>query len=95
MIKNLYPRLAVLQFLQFLIWGSWFVTAGTYLQQTLGFSGREVGMIYGTTAIAATITPFLVRLLADRFFAIEKLLSLLHLVGGGLLFILSFLTTFS
>jgi nucleoside transporter len=95
MIKNLYPRLAILQFLQFLIWGSWFVTAGTYLQQTLGFSGREVGMIYGTTAIAATITPFLVGLLADRFFAIEKLLSLLHLAGGILLFVLSFLTTFS
>jgi nucleoside transporter len=95
MLKKLHFRLSVLQFLQFFIWGSWFVTAGTYLLQTLSFSGREVGMVYGTTAIAATITPFLVGVLADRFFSIEKLLFILHLVGGGLLFTLSFVKDFS
>lgn len=89
MIPYLHFRLSLLQFLQFFIWGSWFVIAGTYLQGTLGFSGLEVGMIYGTTAIAATISPFLLGVLADRFFATEKILAFLHLIGGGLLFLVA------
>lgn len=94
MIQHLHFRLSLLQFLQFFIWGSWFVTAGTYLQRTLGFSGLEVGMIYGTTAIAATISPFILGVLADRFFSAEKILAILHLVGGGLLFLLSQVQSF-
>ena len=94
MIPHLHLRLSALQFLQFFIWGSWFVTAGTYLQQTLGFSGLEVGMVYGTTAIAATISPFLLGVVADRFLSVEKLLGMLHLVGGVLLFTLAKLQTF-
>lgn len=94
MVPYLHLRLSTLQFLQFFIWGSWFVTAGTYLQKTLGFTGLEVGMVYGTTAIAATISPFILGLLADRFFSVEKLLGVLHLIGGVLLFILSELHTF-
>ncbi|MEL6970472.1 MAG: MFS transporter [Bacteroidota bacterium] len=94
MIPFLKFRLSVLQFLQFFIWGSWFVTAGTYFQQTLGFSGLEVGMIYGTTAIAATISPFLLGILADRFFSVEKLLGILHLAGSVLLYTLAQIQTF-
>lgn len=94
MIPYLHLRLSLMQFLQFFIWGSWFVTAGTYLQKTLGFSGLEVGMVYGTTAIAATISPFILGVLADRFFSVEKLLGVLHLVGGVLLFALAEMRSF-
>ncbi len=82
-------------FLQFFVWGSWYVTLGTYLLQTLGFNGREVGLVYGSTAIAATITPFFLGVIADRFFAAEKLLSLLHLTGGVVLLVAAQLTTFA
>ncbi len=78
----LHLRLSILLFFQFFVWGTWLITLGTYLLKGLHFSGREVGMIYATNAIAATVSPPLMGLLADRFFSSDRLMVVLHFLGG-------------
>ena len=94
MQKQILIKLSVLQFLQFYVWGSWFVTGGTYLLQNLEYSGREVALIYASFSIAATITPLFLGILADKVFAVEKLLAILHIIGAVLLFALSITSSF-
>jgi nucleoside transporter len=81
-------------FLQYFIWGAWYVTLNTYLGETLQFTATQIGLCYGTFAISAMISPFLVGLIADKFFATEKVLGSMHLLGAVLLIVASQATTF-
>ncbi len=87
-------QLSSMMLLQYFVWGCWYVTMGNYLMKTLNFDGEQVGHAYGTFAIAAMISPFFVGMIADKYFAIERLLGILHLIGAVLLFAISEVTTF-
>ena len=87
-------RLSALQFLQNGLFACSVISIGTYLLATLGFSGREVGLVYATNAIAATLTPLAVGWLADRYFSADRLLWVLNLVAAGALIACYYATDF-
>jgi nucleoside transporter len=86
-------KLSVMMFLEYFVWGAWYVTMGTWLG-SIGFSGEQIGLTYGTTALAAMISPFFVGMIADRFFATQRLLAILHALGGLAILYASTLTAF-
>src|SRR5258705_11115353 len=88
-------QLSLMMFMNFFIWGIWFVTMGTYLGTALKAQGVQIGAAYGTQALGAIIAPFIIGLIADRFFAAQKILGVLHLAGAGLMYYLSTLSDFS
>ena len=88
-------QLSLMMFLEFFIWGGWFVTLGTFLGNNLNASGAETAMAYSTQSWGAIIAPFIIGLIADRFFNAEKILGVLHLLGAGLLYLMANTTDFS
>src|SRR2546421_2564754 len=94
MQTRLKAQLSVFMFLQYFIWGSWYMSMGTYLANRLKFDGQEIGAAYGAFAIGSMISPFFVGLIADRYFASEKMLALLGIAGGLVLCALPHVTTF-
>jgi nucleoside transporter len=82
-------RLGAMMFLEYFIWGAWYVTVATWLSSTLHFNGQQVGIVAGATAVGAIIAPFFVGVVADKLFATEKVLCVLHLAGGVLLLLAS------
>lgn len=94
MNASLRARLGGLMFLQFFVWGAWYVTLGTWLGNGLKFSGQQIGWTAGTTAIGAVVAPVFAGLLADRAMATQKVLALLHGVGAIVLIAASYQTSF-
>jgi nucleoside transporter len=81
--------LSFMMFLQYYIWGSWYVTMGTFMTEVLGSTGIQIGAAYSALAIATMISPFFIGMVADRFFAAQKVMGALHIIGGILLFLAS------
>lgn len=78
-------QLSTMMFLEFFIWGGWFVTLGTFLGKNLGATGAESAMAFSTQSWGAIIAPFIIGLIADRYFNAERILGVLHLVGAVLM----------
>jgi nucleoside transporter len=75
-----------MMFLEFFIWGAWFVTLGTFLGNNLNATGAQTGAAFSTQSLGAIIAPFVIGLIADRYFNAEKILGILHLIGALLMF---------
>lgn len=88
-------RLSCMMFLQFFIWGGWFVTLGTFLGQNIQANGGQIGMAFSTQSWGAIIAPFFIGLIADRYFNAERLLGILHLIGALLMFLMYQASDFS
>lgn len=87
--SGMYARLSVMMFLEFFIWGAWFVTMATYLTSGLGFSDGENALAYATQSWGAIAAPFIIGLIADKYVNAERLLGVIHLIGAVLMYLLA------
>jgi len=94
MIWSMRVRLSAMMFLEYFIWGAWYVTLSTWLAESLHFSGGQIGVAAGATAVGAMVAPFFVGLIADKLFATQKVLAVSHGLGAVLLFLVSRQTSF-
>ena len=85
MNSNIRLQLSIMMFLQFFVWGAWYVTAPNYLG-SIGFTGPDFGWTYAVGPIAGMISPFFVGMVADRFFSAQRVLGVLHLLGAVIMF---------
>ena len=81
-------RLSSMMFLEFFVWGSWYVTMGTFLGTNLQARDQDISLAFSTQSFGAIIAPFIVGLIADRYFHAQKILGVIHLLGAGLMFLL-------
>lgn len=79
-------QLSLMMFLEFFIWGGWFVTMGIYLPNSLDATGSDIASAYSSQSWGAIIAPFIIGLIADRYFNAEKVLGVLHLMGAILMY---------
>jgi nucleoside transporter len=88
MKTSTYAQLSFMMFLEFFIWGAWFVTLGTFLGTNLKATGAQTGAAFSTQSFGAIIAPFIIGLIADRYFNAERILGVLHLLGASLMFLM-------
>ena len=86
MTATLRVKLSLMMFLEFFIWGAWFVTMGTYLTTTLHATGVQNAGAYATQALGAILAPFIIGIVADRYFSAQRILAALHLIGAASLY---------
>jgi len=89
MQKSTQFKLSAMMFLEFFIWGGWFVTLGTFLGNNMGASGEAIGQAFSTQSWGAIIAPFIIGLIADRYFNAERILGVLHFVGAILMYMMA------
>lgn len=90
MKSGINTKLSIMMFLQFFIWGAWYTSIAVYM--TAQGMGTLTHWPYTVNPVAAIVAPFFLGLVADRFFATEKVLAVLHLVGGAILLVAPRLT---
>lgn len=88
-------QLSLMMFLEFFIWGGWFVTLGTFLGDNLRATGGEIAMAFSTQSWGAIVAPFIIGLIADRYFNAERILAVLHLAGAVLMYQMYLSTDFA
>lgn len=93
-VKALKSRLSLMMFLQFFIWGVWYVPMYPFLD-SLGVDATKIGFAYSATGLAAIVSPIFIGMIADKFFPSQIVLGVMHLLGGFFLFMASKATDWS
>lgn len=88
-------QLSIMMFLQFFIWGGWFVTLGTFLGNNINATDGQIAQAFSTQSWGAIIAPFIIGLIADRYFNAERILGVLHLLGAALMYLMANTTDFA